>query len=51
MIVVNGLYKMLELHDPSLLRARVGGHWSFRRIGPGQIYETETCLSEVRCSI
>ena len=26
MIVVNGLYKMLELHDPSLLRARVGGH-------------------------
>jgi len=26
MIVVDGLYKMLELHDPSFLIARVGGH-------------------------
>jgi len=26
MIVVDGMYKMLELHDPSLLIAHVGGH-------------------------
>ena len=25
-IVVDGMYKVSELHDPSLLRARVGGH-------------------------
>jgi len=54
--MVEGLggYNVLEFRGSILYAARVGGRRMFRGIpqyGNRKIYETETCLCKVRCSI